>query len=50
VVPSEWVLLDIAVHAVRDGFGHGRVHLWAEDGTRLATASQTAIVRDITGE
>jgi acyl-CoA thioesterase-2 len=47
VVPTEWVLLDIGVHAVHDGFGHGRVHLWTEDGTRLATASQTAIVRDI---
>lgn len=47
VVPSEWVLLDIAVHSVHDGFGQGRVHLWAEDGTHLATASQTAVVRDI---
>ena len=47
VVPTEWVLLDIAVHGVADGFGHGRVHLWAEDATHLATASQTAIVREI---
>jgi acyl-CoA thioesterase len=47
VVPTEWVLLDIAVHGVHDGFGHGRVHLWSEDGTRLATASQTAIVREV---
>lgn len=47
IVPSEWVLLDIAVHAVHHGFGHGRVHLWAEDGTRLGTASQTATVREI---
>ena len=28
-----------------NGFGHGVVHLWAEDGTLLATASQSAIVR-----
>lgn len=45
LVPTEWVLLDIRVHAVVNGFGHGLVHLWAEDGTLLATASQSAIVR-----
>ena len=43
--PTEWVLLDIRVHAVDHGFGHGLVHLWAEDGTLLATASQSCIVR-----
>ena len=42
LVPTDWVLLDIRVHAVDDGFGHGLVHLWAEDGTLLATASQSA--------
>src|SRR5687768_11797232 len=45
LVPTEWVLLDIRVHAVRHGFGHGDVHLWADDGTLLATASQSTIVR-----
>ena len=45
LVPSEWVLLDIRVHAVARGFGHGLIHLWAEDGPLLATASQSAIVR-----
>lgn len=45
LVPTEWVLLDIRVHAVQHGFGHGVVHLWAEDGTLLATASQSTIVR-----
>ncbi len=45
IVPTEWILLDMRVHAVANGFGHGLVHLWAEDGTLLATASQTAIVR-----
>lgn len=45
LVPTEWVLLDIRIHAVASGFGHGLVHLWAEDGTLLATASQSAIVR-----
>ncbi len=43
---AEWVLADIRIHAVADGFGHGLVHLWAEDGTLLGTASQSAIVRE----
>lgn len=45
LVPTEWVLLDIRVDLVANGFGHGVVHLWAEDGTLLATASQSTIVR-----
>lgn len=45
VVPTDWVLLDVRMHAVHHGFGHGLVHLWAEDGTLLATASQSTIVR-----
>lgn len=45
LVPTEWVLLDIRIHAVAAGFAHGLVHLWAEDGTLLATASQSAKVR-----
>jgi acyl-CoA thioesterase II len=44
-VPTEWVLADVRVHAIADGFGHGLVHLWAEDGTLLGTASQSTIVR-----
>ena len=44
-VPTEWVLLDVRVHAVANGYGHGLVHLWAEDHTLLATASQSTIVR-----
>jgi len=48
--PTEWVLADVRVHAVLDGFGHGLVHLWAEDGTLLATASQSSIVRELTPE
>lgn len=45
IVPTAWVLLDIRVHAVANGVGHGLVHLWAEDGSLLATASQSTIVR-----
>jgi acyl-CoA thioesterase-2 len=45
LVPTEWVLLDIRIHSVVNGFGHGVVHLWAQDGTLLAMASQSTIVR-----
>ena len=44
-VPTEWVLLDIRIHAIANGFAHGLVHQWAEDGTLLGTASQSTIVR-----
>jgi acyl-CoA thioesterase len=44
-VPTEWILADVRVHGVADGFGHGLVHLWAGDGTLLGTASQSTIVR-----
>ncbi|MSY18618.1 MAG: acyl-CoA thioesterase, partial [Actinobacteria bacterium] len=50
LVPTEWVLLDIRVHAVGRGFGHGLVHMFAEDGTLMATASQSCIVRYWKGE
>jgi acyl-CoA thioesterase len=43
--PTDWILADIRVHAVAHGFGHGLVHLWAQDGTLLGTASQSTIVR-----
>ena len=45
LVPTEWVLLDIRVHAVANGFGNGAVLLWSESGTLMATASQSTIVR-----
>ena len=47
MVPTDWVLAEISIYAVHNGFGHGHVHLWAQDGTLLATASQSAIVRDV---
>ena len=46
LVPTEWVLCDIQIHALAHGFGHGLAHLWAQDGTLLATpASRSACVR-----
>jgi len=49
LVPTDWVLLDIRIHGVANGIGHGVVHLWSDDGTLLATASQSAIVRIMPG-
>lgn len=45
IVPTEWILLDISVDGIANGFGHGTVRLFAEDGTLMATASQSTIVR-----
>jgi len=44
--PSEWVLCDIRVDGLANGFGHGSVYLWSQDGTLLGTASQSALVRN----
>jgi len=45
LVRTEWLLCDIRMHALANGFAHGLAHLWAEDGTLLATASQSIGVR-----
>jgi acyl-CoA thioesterase len=50
LVPTEWVLVDVRIDVVSRGFGHGLVYLWAEDGTLMATASQSAIIRHRKGE
>jgi acyl-CoA thioesterase len=39
---SEWVLIDGAPEQAVGGYGHGWVRLWAQDGTLVGTASQTA--------
>jgi acyl-CoA thioesterase II len=46
LVPTEWVLIDIQIHAVHNGFGHGTVKMFAESGELMAVASQSCIVRD----
>ncbi len=46
IVSSEWFLLDIRVQGIRNGFGHGDIHIWSEDGTLCAIGSQSCIVRD----
>jgi acyl-CoA thioesterase-2 len=45
LVPTTWVLCDIQIEAIENGFGHGTAHLWSEDGTLMATASQSVIAR-----
>lgn len=45
LVATTWVLADIRIHAVAQGFVHGRMHLFAQDGHLLATASQSMILR-----
>ncbi|MHB8437957.1 MAG: acyl-CoA thioesterase [Acidimicrobiales bacterium] len=45
LVPTEWVLCDIHMHALDHGFAYGEAHLWAQDGTLLGTASQSISVR-----
>lgn len=45
LVATEWVLCDIRIQAIENGFGHGSALLWSEDGTLLATASQSVIMR-----
>jgi len=45
IVETEWVLLDIRIHGVHNGFAHGRMHLFAENGELMASASQSVILR-----
>lgn len=43
--PTEWVLCDTRISGMANGFVHGRMYIFAEDGTLLATASQSGILR-----
>ena len=45
LVPTAWVLCDIHMHALANGFAHGEALLWSEDGVLLGTASQSVSVR-----
>jgi acyl-CoA thioesterase len=46
-VATGWVLADSYVFSVHRGLAHGAVHLWAEDGTLLATTSQSCVIRPL---
>jgi acyl-CoA thioesterase len=39
--PTEWVLCDIHMHALQGGFAQGTGFLFSQNGTLLATASQS---------
>jgi acyl-CoA thioesterase len=45
IVPTGWVLCDVRIGAVARGFGHGAIYMYAEDGTLMASGSQSAILR-----
>ncbi|MEQ1780578.1 MAG: acyl-CoA thioesterase [Hyphomonadaceae bacterium] len=45
IVPTEWVLCDVQAQAAARGFGHGHMRLYASDGTLMATASQSIVLR-----
>lgn len=44
IEPAEWCLLDARIQGVANGFFHGEMCLFAQDGTLLATASQSGIL------
>lgn len=43
--PTEWVLCDIRIQTLVDGYGQGVAYLWSEGGSLLATASQSMSIR-----
>lgn len=45
MVETEWVLADLQISGVHDGFGHGACALFSENGDLMATASQSIIIR-----
>lgn len=45
MVETKWLLCDVQIHGVANGFAHGRMHIFAETGELIATASQSLILR-----
>ena len=43
LVESEWVLGEVQLFEARNGYFHGDIRMFAEDGTLLATGGQTGI-------
>ena len=44
IVPTDRVLCDARISAAARGFGHGAIHMFAQDGTMIASGSQSAIL------
>jgi len=45
VHPTEWYLLEIETAGIRNGFGHGQIRIWGDDGRLQAIASQSVVTR-----
>ena len=45
IVPTDWLLVEIQIEAVQGGLVHGSMRLFAQDGTLMAVASQSMILR-----
>jgi acyl-CoA thioesterase len=45
VASGPWTLLELRGDFANGGFGHGTVRMWTDDGTLLATGSQSASMR-----
>jgi acyl-CoA thioesterase II len=45
LTPTTWVLCDVRIHALINGYAQGVAFLWSEGGDLLATASQSFVVR-----
>jgi acyl-CoA thioesterase II len=46
VRPTDWYLLEIEAAGIRNGFGHGQIRIWGDDGSLQAIASQSVVVRE----
>ena len=46
VRPTDWYLLDIEAGGIANGFGHGQLRIWDDQGNLQAIASQSVVVRD----
>lgn len=44
--PSEWILIEMQVDAVRHGIGHVTSTVWSEGGALLALGTQTCVVSE----
>jgi acyl-CoA thioesterase len=45
MMETPWLLCDVQIHGIANGFAHGRMHIFAQTGELIATASQSLILR-----
>jgi acyl-CoA thioesterase len=45
IVPTDWLLAEIQIESVQHGLVHGSMRLFAQDGTLMAVAGQSMILR-----